>query len=313
LMTGTPSILYQGSFSPAATWAILERERVTNFSAAPTVYRSLRSAQSPPSGRIRLRCASSAGEPLTPEVNAWAQEALGASVHDHYGQTEMGMLINNHHHPRLKKPLKAGSMGHVMPGFTAVVLKQEADELAAPGETGRIALDLAESPLAFFRGYHEETAKSAEKFTGNGRWYLTGDTGAVDADGYFNFSSRDDDIILMAGYRIGPSEVESVLQLHPDIVESAVIAVPDGIRGEVMEAFVVLKDAEKAGRTLEEELKQWVKKRYAAHAFPRVIHVVPQLPKTPSGKIQRNLLRHQRRVELAQQADDARSAQAAVP
>jgi acetyl-CoA synthetase len=248
---------------------------------------------------IKLRCASSAGEPLTPEVNEWSIAAFGVAVHDHYGQTEMGMLINNHHHPALHKPLKAGSMGQSMPGWTAVVLREQSDELASPMEVGRVALDMTASPLAFFKGYYNDPAKSAEKFAGNGRWYLTGDTGFVDADGYFHFSSRDDDVIIMAGYRIGPFEVESAMAMHPAVAESAVIAVPDEIRGEVIEAYVVLRKPEEASADLAGAIQQWVKTRYAAHAYPRAVHFVQTLPKTPSGKIQRFVLRQQRRAELA--------------
>jgi acetyl-CoA synthetase len=120
--TGTPSILLGAGFTPESTLEVLERERVTNFAAAPTVYRSLRSSGLRPAGLLALRCLSSAGEPLTPEVNAWAEEVFGLVVHDHYGQTEAGMLINNHHHPDVAKPIVEGSMGHAMPGWTAVIL-----------------------------------------------------------------------------------------------------------------------------------------------------------------------------------------------
>jgi acetyl-CoA synthetase len=294
--TGVEGVLLQGGFSAEATVEVLSKQGVTNFAAAPTVYRSLRvSGVSIPSG-LKLRCASSAGEPLTPEVNDWARSALGVSVHDHYGQTEMGMLVNNHHHPALKSALKAGSMGQVMPGWKAVVLRENDATPAAVNEVGRLAMELGSSPLAWFNGYLDEPQKSAEKFCGNGRWYLTGDLARVDEDGYFFFGSRDDDVIIMAGYRIGPFEVESVLQNHPAVAESAVIAVPDAVRGEVMEAFVVLRDAHQASEQLVSELQNWVKTKYAAHAFPRAIHFASSLPKTPSGKIQRFVLRQQRKV-----------------
>ena len=298
LTTGVQSILLQGGFSPELTYAVLSGQGVTNFTAAPTVYRSLRtSSVSIPAG-LKLRCASSAGEPLTPEVNAWAGQALGIPVHDHYGQTEAGMLINNHHHPLLKRPLKTGSMGQVMPGWAATILREQQDEPAAAGEFGRLAMDLNCSPLAFFAGYLDDPQNSADKFVGNGRWYLTGDLARVDSDGNYFFGSRDDDVIIMAGYRIGPFEIESVLQSHPAVSESAVIAVPDPIRGEVMEAVIVLRNPAAASEDLSKELKNWVKTKYAAHAFPRTIHFAASLPKTPSGKIQRYVLRQQRRAAL---------------
>ncbi|MDE2303662.1 MAG: AMP-binding protein [Sphingomonadales bacterium] len=299
LLTGVRSVLYEGGFSPEATLAILASEGVSNFAAAPTVYRALRSSGLAAPSPLRLRCASSAGEPLTPDVNAWAQDALGAVVHDHYGQTEAGMLINNHHHPALAQPIREGSMGQPMPGWTATILREDADSPAAPGAIGRVAMDLAASPLAWFRGYAGDAARSAEKFSADGRWYITGDTGRRDADGYFHFSARDDDVILMAGYRIGPSEVEAAILGHPAVAEAAVIAVPDAVRGEVIEAYVVLSPGHAASPAMARDIQQWVKTHYAAHAFPRAVHFATALPRTPSGKIQRFVLKARRRAELA--------------
>jgi acetyl-CoA synthetase len=297
--TGIPSLLLQGGFDAEATYEVLSRTKITNFAAAPTVYRSLRTAQVSAPRNLKLRCASSAGEPLTPEVNEWAVGALGVAIHDHYGQTEAGMLLNNHHHPALKKPLKAGSMGMSMPGWATLVLRQHEDTPAPNGELGRIAVEVSQSPLAWFTGYLNDPEKSAEKFAGEGRWYLTGDVGWKDEDGYFHFSSRDDDVIIMAGYRIGPFEVESVLATHSAVSECAVIAVPDDIRGEVLEAFVVLRSGVTPSLDAVQDLQHWVKSRYAAHAYPRSVHFVQSLPKTPSGKVQRFILRQQRRDELA--------------
>jgi acetyl-CoA synthetase len=297
-MTGTPSILLEGGFSPDTTMAVLDQERVTNFSAAPTVYRALRSSGIVPPSPLALRCASSAGEPLTPEVNGWAEEVLGVAVHDHYGQTEAGMLINNHHHPLVRRPIRPGSMGRAMPGWRAVILETDADVEAGANGFGRVAMDMTHSPLAWFRGYDGDPAKTAEKFSDDGRWYHTGDTGMVDDDGYFHFSARDDDVIIMAGYRIGPFEVESALLSHPAVAEAAVIAVPDEVRGEVIEAFVVLADGHHGSAELERAIQHQVKTRYAAHAYPRTVHFVDALPKTPSGKIQRFVLKQQRRQEM---------------
>jgi acetyl-CoA synthetase len=297
LSVATRSILLHSGFSAELTWAVLARFEVTNFGAAPTVYRSLRAANLPPLGG-HLRCASSAGEPLTPDVNQWAERTLGVAVHDHYGQTETGMVINNHHHPDLRKPLRPGSMGHPMPGWSVQVLLEDRDEAAPVGTVGRIAFDLHGSPLAWFTGYLDEPTKSAERFSADGRWYLTGDTGRVDEDGYFYFASRDDDVIIMAGYRIGPFDVESALLTHPAVAEAAVIAVPDEIRGEVLEAYVVLCDGRGGSPELVEELQKLVKTGFAAHAYPRAVHFVSELPKTPSGKLQRFVLRERRREEL---------------
>jgi len=293
--TGVESLLFEGGFSPEATLEILGRYGITNLAAAPTVYRSIRNACAQPKAALALRRASSAGEPLTPEVNAWAASALGLEVRDHYGQTEAGMLINNHQHPDLRRPLRPRSMGHAMPGWRAAVLKADADEPATPGEIGRVAIDLAESPLAWFTGYVDDAGKSAERFTAGGRWYLTGDAGRTDEDGYFYFSSRNDDVIIMAGYRIGPADVEAVLLAHPAVAECAVVAAPDEIRGEVVEAVLVLRPEMRGSEALTRDLQAKVKKEFAAHAYPRRVHYVEALPKTPSGKIQRFLVRQQLR------------------
>ncbi|APA90469.1 AMP-binding protein (plasmid) [Paraburkholderia sprentiae WSM5005] len=297
LCTGVHSVLLKAGFEPLTTYRVLVDRKVTNFAAAPTVYRSLLCSEIEPPPGLALRCASSAGEPLTPDVNEWAVGALGVEVFDHYGQTEAGMLINNHHDPRLARPVKAGSMGVAMPGWKAVVLDRDNDVEVGVGEVGRVAFELTESPLAWFKGYEDDSAKSAERFAGDGRWYLSGDLGRVDEDGYFFFSSREDDVIIMAGYRIGPFEVESVIAAHPDVAECAVIAVPDKVRGEVIEAYVVLRRPEKAGPEMEHDIQQWVKTRYAAHAYPRQVHFSAELPKTPSGKIQRFVLREQRKKD----------------
>jgi acetyl-CoA synthetase len=296
--TGVRSLLVAGRFSAETTYAVLSRYQVTNFASAPTVFRSLRLSDTKPPGGLKLRCVSSAGEPLTPEVNEWAVAALGMPVHDHYGQTETGMLINNHHHPTLLRPLRSGSMGHPLPGWTATILQSERNEPARPGELGRVAIDLSQSPLAWFGGYAGEPAKSAEKFSADGRWYITGDIGRMDESGYFYFAARDDDVIIMAGYRIGPCEIESILTAHPAVAECAVIAVPDQVRGEVLEAVVVLKPGQTPSKVLTAEIQEWVKSRYAAHAYPRRVHFATALPKTPSGKIQRFLLRQELSREL---------------
>ncbi|MET8511815.1 AMP-binding protein [Streptomyces sp. NPDC005077] len=297
MAAGVPSLLLSGGFSAETTWRTLVDHQVTDFTAAPTVYRGLRSSSVPVPQGLRLERASSAGEPLTPEVNEWAGADLGLAVHDHFGQTEVGMPLANHHHSELARPLKTGSMGRPVPGWSLTVLADEKDEPAGPGVLGRVAIDVAASPLMTFRDY-QIPGQKASKFTPDGRWYLTGDAGRVDSDGDFFFSSRDDDVIIMAGYRIGPFEIESVLAQHPAVAECSVIGAPDEVRGEVIEAYVVLRDGADGSPELATELQQLVKTRYAAHAYPRQIHFIDALPKTPSGKTQRYLLRKRRRTEL---------------
>ncbi|SFW86187.1 AMP-binding protein [Amycolatopsis australiensis] len=279
LAAGRRNLLLTAGFTPESTVAVIEKFGVTNFTGAPTMYRAL--SKSGLARDLRLRRASSAGEPLTPEVVDWAREALGVEVRDHYGQTELGMVINNHWHPDVARPVKPGSMGQPMPGYAAGTVD------------GQIAVDVANSPLLWFTGYHEEPGKTAERFTADRRWYLTADSGRIDEDGYYFFTARNDDVILAAGYRIGPFDVESVLITHPAVADVAVVGRPDpeGVRGEVVEAFVVLGGEAEANDELARELQQLVRDKYSKHAYPRTVHFVDALPKTPSGKVQRYLLR----------------------
>jgi acetyl-CoA synthetase len=291
LSAGLPTVLVSGGFTVEGTWRVLVDHQVTDFTAAPTVYRSLRSANVPVPTGLVLQRVSSAGEPLTPEVNDWAGGALGLQVHDHFGQTEVGMVLANCHHPALAGPLKRGSMGPAIPGWTLNVLADDDDVPAGIGVLGRVAVDVPASPAMTFTDY-QQAGQADSKFSTDRRWYLTGDSGRVDADGHFFFSSRDDDVIIMAGYRIGPFEIESVLAQHPAVAECAVVAAPDEVRGEVIEAHIVLRHGSVEGPELVTDLQQFVKTRYAAYAYPRIVRFHEQLPKTPSGKIQRYLLRH---------------------
>ncbi|NYG59831.1 acetyl-CoA synthetase [Nocardioides daedukensis] len=299
LAAGRRNVLLQAKFTPETTWKVIQELGVTNLAAAPTVFRSLRSAETPAPEGLELRRISSAGEPLNPDVVNWGADVLGAPIHDTYGQTELGMSIVNGWHPDVAGEMRHGSMGRAMPGWTATVLKDDADEVAAPGELGRVVIDLANSPLMWFTGYVDAPEKTAERFSADGRWYYTGDAGTMDEDGYLFFSARDDDVIIMAGYRIGPFEVESVLVGDTRVQEAAVVGVPDELRGEVLEAFVVLAPGQEGGPELVESLKQRVKTKLAAHAYPRQVHIIGELPKTPSGKIQRFQLRSQRAAEVA--------------
>jgi acetyl-CoA synthetase len=291
LAAGRRSILLRAPFSPTLTYDILERLEVTNFAAAPTVFRAMRAAGRPRSTALRLRRCSSAGEPLGADIVTWAMDALGVPVHDHYGQTEHGMVAANGHHPGVAAPLRPGSLGRALPGWKLAILEPLEDVPVEPGRTGRVAIDVAQSALVWFASYADAPERTAERFVAGGRYYLTGDAGSMDADGYVFFSARDDDVIIMAGYRIGPFDIESVLERHPAVAEAAVVGMPDDVRGEVVEAFVVLRPGSAGTPDLASELQRHVKTGYAAHAYPRAVHFVSDLPKTPSGKIQRFLLR----------------------
>ena len=296
LAAGRRSILLRPGFSAELSWRVLAELGVTNFAAAPTVYRAMRNSEAP--AGARLRCVSSAGEPLTPDLIPWAEQTFGVAIRDQYGQTEMGMIVANAWHPDLLAPIKPGSMGTPLPGHNVVVLRDDADEPAPASTLGRVAVD-STAPLFAFDCYHNEPERTAQRFTEGGHWYLTGDVAMCDDDGSFFFSSRDDDVIIMAGYRIGPFDVESVLVAHDDVAEAAVIGVPDTLKGEVIEAYVVPRAGMVPSDEFTAELQQHVKAKFAAHAYPRRVHFVDALPKTPSGKIQRFILRRQRVTELA--------------
>ncbi|MFN3744681.1 MAG: AMP-binding protein [Hyphomicrobiaceae bacterium] len=285
LLLGHTTTFYEGGFTVEATMRIVRDLRITNFAGAPTAYRMLMAA-GPEAAKVAagtLRVASSAGEPLNPEVARWAKAALGVPLKDHYGQTETAMLVNNHH--ALQHPEKEGSAGYAMPGFHLEVLGDDLKP-AAPGTPGILAVDLARSPLNTFTGYWRAETPAIQ-----GKWYLTGDTMMRDVDGHFFFVGRSDDIITSAGYRIGPFDVESALIEHPAVAEVGVIGKPDPERTEIVKAFIVLKAGYSGSPELTAELQEHVRRRLATHAFPREIAYLAELPKTPSGKIQRFVLR----------------------
>lgn len=275
LAIGVPNILFAGGFDPATTGRLLDELQVSNLAAAPTIYRALKKTGI--TAAAPLRAASSAGEPLTADVVDWAPGALGVTVRDHWGQTEQGMAIGNAWDERLRSTVADRSMGQALPGFVA-------------GTTGgSITLSVEDSPLMWFTGYVDAPRQTAERFTPDRRWYFTGDMGRAEGPDFF-FASRDDDIILAAGYRIAPFDIESILVTDDAVVEAAVVGRPDEVRGEVIEAFVVLGESADAD-DLVARLQNAVRTTYGAHAYPRRVHIVDELPKTPSGKIQRFVLR----------------------
>jgi acetyl-CoA synthetase len=285
LQLGIATTFYEGAFNAKSTYDIIERLGVTSLAGSPTAYRLLMAEGAEAASRVkgRLRVVSSAGEPLNPEVIRWFDANLAAPIHDHYGQTENGMMVNNHH--GLTHPVRQGSAGFPMPGYRMVVLDDAGNELG-PNQPGILAVDIEKSPLRWFEGYHQaETPAIA------GGYYRTGDTVEYEPDGSVSFIGRADDVITSAGYRIGPFDVESALIEHPAVNEAAVVGVPDPQRTEIVKAFVVLAPAYQGNPDLAEELAQHVKKRLSAHAYPREVEFVTELPKTPSGKIQRFLLR----------------------
>ncbi len=282
LLLGHATTFYDGPFSAESTWRLLRELEISNLAGAPTAFRLLIAAGAEAAApfRGRLRCVSSAGEPLNPEVIRWFDAHLQAPIRDHYGQTELGMVVNNHH--GLRHVVHPGAAGLPMPGYRICVLDAEDRELG-PGQPGELAVDTERSPLFWFRGYLGQPAP--------GRYYRSGDSVEWTPDGHIAFIGRADDVITSAGYRIGPFEVESALLEHPAVVEVAVVGKPDAQRTEIVKAFVVPAAGCVADSALAEELARFVKTRLSAHAYPREIEFVAQLPKTPSGKVQRFLLR----------------------
>ncbi|WP_286917977.1 MULTISPECIES: AMP-binding protein [Pseudomonas] len=292
LALGHATLFYDGGFTVDSTCRVIDKYAITNLAGSPTAYRMLIAAgdRFAAGVRGRLRIASSAGEPLNPQVIRWFAEQLGVVVHDHYGQTELGMVLCNHHD--LDHPVHEGSAGFAVPGHRIVVLDADLQELEA-GQPGVLAVDRERSPLCWFGGYLGMPTKAFK-----GKYYLSGDTVELNADGSISFVGRNDDVITTSGYRVGPFDVESALIEHPAVVEAAVVGKPDPERTEVIKAFVVLQAGFEAGPELAETLRLHVRQRLAAHAYPREIEFVEQLPKTPSGKLQRFILRNQ---EIAKQ------------
>ncbi|QGW78424.1 AMP-binding protein [Pseudomonas alkylphenolica] len=292
LALGHSTTFFDGPFSVESTCRVINKYAISNLAGSPTAYRLLIAAGSEFSAPIkgRLRVVSSAGEPLNPEVIRWFADELEVTIHDHYGQTELGMVLCNHH--GLQHPVHLGSAGFAIPGHRIVVLDEQANELPA-GQPGILAVDREQSPLCWFAGYHGLPTKSFV-----GKYYLSGDTVELNSDGSISFVGRSDDVITTSGYRVGPFDVESALIEHPAVIEAAVVGKPDPERTELIKAFVVLASGQQPSEELAEALKQHVRQRLYAHAYPREIEFVSELPKTPSGKLQRFILRNQ---EIAKQ------------
>jgi acetyl-CoA synthetase len=287
LSFGNTVVVYKGPLEVEKYYELLERYQVTNFTYAPTAYRMMMSAgpELVSKYNFSLKKLSSAGEPLNAEVVRFFKKYFGREIYDHYGATETGMSVNNYHTTDME--IKPGSMGFPTPGYEVELV----DENGLPvidGETGEIAVRASGYSFSFL-GYWQDPNKTAEKI--RGKWFMTGDLALKDKDGYFWFQGRSDDIISSAGYRIGPFEVESSLIEHPAIAEAAVVGIPDQIKGEIVKAFVILRTGYNPTDELADELSLFVKSRLSRHQYPRKIEFVDRLPKTPSGKIQRFMLR----------------------
>ena len=287
-----------GRFDPALTLEIINRFGVTSFCAPPTVYRMMVLLDLTKYNLESLRHCTGAGEPLNPEVMKEWEEGTGMTIYDGYGQTETVLLVANYR----AIPVKPGSMGKPTPGAEIAIVDEDG-EVLPPGQEGQIAVKVKPNrPVGLFREYWKAPDAMASSFQGD--WYLTGDKASMDEDGYFWFIGRADDVIISAGYRIGPFEVESALIEHPAVAESAVVASPDPVRGDVVKAFVVLAPGYVESDELVMSLQDLVKNSTAPYKYPRKVEFVIDLPKTISGKIRRIELRER---ELAASSADGGS------
>ncbi len=272
-------------FDPVRTLELLGRHPITTLCAGPTHYRLFVLEDLESFRFSNLRHSVAAGEPLNPEVIAAWKRATGNEIRDGYGQTETVLLVGNY--PCLE--IRPGSMGKPAPGFDVQIV-DDAGVIVSDGNEGDIAVRVKpERPVGLFKEYWNDPERTREVY--RGVWYITGDRGYRDEDGYLWFVGRADDVILSAGYRIGPFEVESALLEHEAVAESAVVSSPDEVRGEIVKAFVILKPGRSGNEQLVRQLQQCVKEATAPYKYPRRIEFVDSLPKTVSGKIRRNILR----------------------
>src|ERR671916_1907335 len=281
---GAEIFFHEGGFDPAERLELVQRYGITVLCQAPTEYRLLTKTPELQSADLsRLRHAVSAGEPLNPPVIERWRDLHGITIYDGYGQTENTLLVANY--PGLE--VRPGSMGMPSPGCEVRIIDEDGDELS-PGEQGDIALS-ADNP-GLMKGYWQQPEET-EDVMRNG-FYLTEDRGSRDEDGYIWFEGRSDDVIISAGYRIGPFEVEEAVIGHPAIAESAAVGKPDEERGEIVKAYAVLTGGYEPSEELIEEIQEHAKSVTAPYKYPREIEFIDELPKTASGKI--------RRVELRQ-------------
>jgi acetyl-CoA synthetase len=295
---GAPIAVFarKGGYDPEQTLYVLEKYKVKNLFATPTALRAM-AALGDVSDRhpgISLRCACAAGEPLNPEVIHWFERQFGIPVMDFYGLSESYPLCSNY--PTME--IRPGSMGKPTPGWEVALLDD--DERPVPrGETGEICLRARTSPH-YPLGYWNREDESQHVFGGD--WFHSRDVAREDDDGYVWYEGRNDDVIISAGYRIGPFEVESALVAHPQVVEAAAVASPDPKRGHIVKAYVrVLPDVDPSDE-LAREIQTFVRGRLSAYAYPRAIEFVDDLPKTLTGKIRRIELREQEANAVANQS-----------
>jgi acetyl-CoA synthetase len=270
-------------FEPDAAYALMARHKVRNVFFPPTALKLLRQVPVPQAHGAKLRSIGSGGETLGEELLDWGRSVFGVTINEFYGQTECNLVVAN---CAKLYPVRAGCMGRAAAGHRVAVIDEAGNKLP-DGEIGEIAVRRPDPVM--FLGYWNNDAATREKFAGD--WLKTGDRGWRDADGYFKYVGRADDVITSAGYRIGPAEIEDCLLRHPAVALAAVIGVPDPVRTEAIKAFVVAKPGVTADAALVKDLQTHVRSRLAAHEYPRDIEFVPDLPMTATGKIVRRELK----------------------
>jgi acetyl-CoA synthetase len=288
---GATAFVYTGRFNGENYMSILEKYPISVICATPTEYRIMAKLTDLDRYRLQaLRSTCSAGEPLNREVIDTFRRVFGLTVRDGFGQTENTLLVGTF----VGMEPKPGSMGRPSPVVRVAIIDEEGMELPV-GKVGDIAIN--RDMIALFQGYLNDPEKTAKAC--RGEWYVTGDQGRMDEDGYIWFEGRSDDIIISGGYTIGPFEVEDALVKHPSVAECAAVASPDEERGHVVKAFVILKKGESPSDTLVEELQEHVKQLTAPYKYPRKIEFVDELPKTNSGKIRRVELRQKEKENMS--------------
>ena len=290
---GQPVVSYpMDGFEAETAFELCEEFGVTDTFLPPTAIRMMMSVEDPTEQYdLSLEAICSGGEPLTPEILDWADEQLeGVVVNELYGQTEANLLVTN---CRDWFPAQAGSMGKPVPGHEVSIVDQETGAPVAEDEVGMIAVARDGDPVVFQEYWNEpEKTENASVSGPDGTvWHLTEDLGYRDGDGYFWFKSRDDDVIITSGYRVGPGEVESAILEHPDVEQVGVVGIDDEMRGEIIKAFVKPVDGVTGDNALREEIRQVVRDKLAKYEYPREIAFLYELPTTTTGKIQRRKLR----------------------
>jgi len=286
-LSGASNVIVGGRFSPETWYQTIEDYGVTVWYSAPTAFRMLMGAGDELVKQFdlsSLRHILSVGEPLNPEVVRWGVKVFDKRIHDTWWMTETGaQLICNY--PCME--IKPGSMGKPIPGVEAAIVDDQGNILP-PYRMGNLAIKKGWPSMMYTIWNNKE---KYESYFMPGEWYVSGDSAYMDEDGYFWFQGRIDDVIMTSGERVGPFEVESKLIEHPAIAEAGVIGKPDPVRGEIIKAFVALREGYEATDELKEEIRTFVKKGLAAHAAPREIEFRDKLPKTRSGKIMRRVLK----------------------